>query len=224
MFLYHHDFDFPVVLTAVIWFGLFYCCLKFEGEQSDEPSSGGAAPRIRHQNPHSLPQRLQPFVIPLEPRRQVPGNAAPAIRPEQPESTSARPPLTEIIIDIPEHYDYDNNKNTECAICLESLGSYSSTAVLPGCHHSFHPDCIAVWLAIHRTCPLCRLPAAAAVNRGGKDRGCALCRAFYVPETASPGRPSRRTWDDLPMCGHSFHSNCLDAWLRYSQTCPICNT
>ncbi|KAG6395124.1 hypothetical protein SASPL_145716 [Salvia splendens] len=26
----------------------------------------------------------------------------------------------------------------------------------------------------------------------------------------------------LPDCGHSFHSRCIDVWLRSHSTCPLC--
>ncbi|XP_066332445.1 RING-H2 finger protein ATL56-like [Miscanthus floridulus] len=28
----------------------------------------------------------------------------------------------------------------------------------------------------------------------------------------------------LPRCGHRFHADCLDSWLRKSRRCPVCRT
>ena len=28
----------------------------------------------------------------------------------------------------------------------------------------------------------------------------------------------------LPRCGHRFHAECLDSWLRKSRRCPVCRT
>ncbi|KAL3530358.1 hypothetical protein ACH5RR_009680 [Cinchona calisaya] len=49
----------------------------------------------------------------------------------------------------------------ECAICCsEAKQDVPSLpcmwSVLEGCQHWFHSDCIKMWLAINRTCPLCR--------------------------------------------------------------------
>ncbi|GJN33684.1 hypothetical protein PR202_gb22305 [Eleusine coracana subsp. coracana] len=42
---------------------------------------------------------------------------------------------------------------------------------------------------------------------------CRVCLARFEPESAV---------DKLP-CGHLFHSDCLETWLRYDRaTCPLC--
>ncbi|GAQ79628.1 Zinc finger RING-type domain containing protein [Klebsormidium nitens] len=46
--------------------------------------------------------------------------------------------------------------NDECPICLREFGDDEKVRQLPACRHSFHPECIAEWVAKHNTCPLCR--------------------------------------------------------------------
>lgn len=42
---------------------------------------------------------------------------------------------------------------------------------------------------------------------------CPVCLA-----QVEPGEKLRR----LPRCAHSFHADCVDAWLRAHSTCPMC--
>ncbi|KAJ7528733.1 hypothetical protein O6H91_15G016500 [Diphasiastrum complanatum] len=44
----------------------------------------------------------------------------------------------------------------ECAVCLTEFQDNENIRMLPKCGHSFHPDCIDMWLFSHTTCPLCR--------------------------------------------------------------------
>lgn len=46
-----------------------------------------------------------------------------------------------------------------------------------------------------------------------EDATCAVCLGEYED------RDSLRI---LPQCGHAFHVNCIDAWLRHHPTCPVC--
>eukprot|EP00252_Welwitschia_mirabilis_P015219 TRINITY_DN33475_c0_g1_i1.p1 TRINITY_DN33475_c0_g1~~TRINITY_DN33475_c0_g1_i1.p1 ORF type:complete len:391 (-),score=15.13 TRINITY_DN33475_c0_g1_i1:561-1733(-) len=51
----------------------------------------------------------------------------------------------------------------ECAVCLSEFEEDETLRLLPRCGHSFHTECIDIWLSSHTTCPLCRrslLPAA----------------------------------------------------------------
>ncbi|KAI5666780.1 hypothetical protein M9H77_16633 [Catharanthus roseus] len=49
-------------------------------------------------------------------------------------------------------------RGDECSICLSYSRDDKSCrwSVLPKCNHRFHTDCITVWLAGNKTCPLCR--------------------------------------------------------------------
>ncbi|KAK6946195.1 Zinc finger, RING-type [Dillenia turbinata] len=44
----------------------------------------------------------------------------------------------------------------ECAVCLLEFVDGEHVRTLPICFHSFHVDCIDVWLRSHANCPLCR--------------------------------------------------------------------
>lgn len=47
----------------------------------------------------------------------------------------------------------------ECAVCLSELEENEKGRFLPNCRHSFHLECIDMWLLSHSTCPLCRIDA-----------------------------------------------------------------
>lgn len=51
------------------------------------------------------------------------------------------------------------------------------------------------------------------VGRGDEAADCAVC----ITELA-PGETARV----LPRCGHAFHVDCVDMWLRSHSTCPLC--
>lgn len=43
-----------------------------------------------------------------------------------------------------------------CVICHETMESYHTVVKPDTCAHMFHAICINVWLARHRSCPICR--------------------------------------------------------------------
>ncbi|KAK3163322.1 hypothetical protein QOZ80_1AG0002110 [Eleusine coracana subsp. coracana] len=57
------------------------------------------------------------------------------------------------------------------------------------------------------------LPTFAYEEEGGEDEECAVCLG-----QVEAGEKVRR----LPKCAHSFHADCVDAWLRAHTTCPMC--
>ncbi|XVE59007.1 hypothetical protein DITRI_Ditri05aG0009700 [Diplodiscus trichospermus] len=46
----------------------------------------------------------------------------------------------------------------ECVICLSPFEDNDVGRNLPKCGHSFHVDCIDMWLQSHSNCPICRAP------------------------------------------------------------------
>ncbi|GLJ39552.1 hypothetical protein SUGI_0808150 [Cryptomeria japonica] len=47
-------------------------------------------------------------------------------------------------------------KCTACAVCLADFKEREMLRLLPKCSHTFHPECIDMWLFSHTTCPVCR--------------------------------------------------------------------
>ena len=46
-----------------------------------------------------------------------------------------------------------------CAVCLSEFEEGEELRTLPECLHSFHVQCIDMWLFSHATCPICRANA-----------------------------------------------------------------
>lgn len=81
-----------------------------------------------------------------------------------------------------------------CAVCLLEFEENDYVRTLPLCSHSFHVDCIDVWLLSHASCPLCRagiLPPtrspfvpmmAARIRPSSLDEGMMLEHMFLVPQ------------------------------------------
>ena len=49
-----------------------------------------------------------------------------------------------------------SDPETVCAICRESFEPCHTVVQPTNCSHQFHAICIHIWLARHRSCPLCR--------------------------------------------------------------------
>lgn len=50
----------------------------------------------------------------------------------------------------------------DCAVCLDKFKAGERCRLLPSCNHSFHAECVDLWLLRTPICPICRAAAAAA--------------------------------------------------------------
>ncbi|KAH7287668.1 hypothetical protein KP509_32G068600 [Ceratopteris richardii] len=91
------------------------------------------------------------------------------------------------------------DKCVDCSICLESIHNQdnpSSTATQLPCRHLFHRDCIAVWLSVSNTCPMCRRQLEEE-EKSSESFVCVLGKATLSPQgcqnvhsaTLSPSPP-----------------------------------
>ncbi|XP_073047710.1 E3 ubiquitin-protein ligase ATL23-like [Primulina eburnea] len=46
---------------------------------------------------------------------------------------------------------------SDCAVCLDEIGSEQPVKLIPGCNHGFHAECIDIWLSKNSACPICRV-------------------------------------------------------------------
>lgn len=58
---------------------------------------------------------------------------------------------------------------TVCAVCTEEIAVADPVVRLP-CAHWYHAGCIAPWLGIRSTCPMCRAELPAREEAGGVGR------------------------------------------------------
>ena len=49
-----------------------------------------------------------------------------------------------------------SDETITCVICHEAMEPYHQVVKPKNCDHKFHAICINIWLAHHRSCPLCR--------------------------------------------------------------------
>ncbi|CAL5188383.1 unnamed protein product [Lathyrus oleraceus] len=56
--------------------------------------------------------------------------------------------------------DVSDEERDTCAVCLGDFEEGEELRTMPECLHSFHVQCIDMWLHSHSSCPICRASAA----------------------------------------------------------------
>lgn len=57
----------------------------------------------------------------------------------------------------------------DCAVCLENFMAGDKCRLLPVCSHSFHAECIDLWLLEAPICPVCRSSADLLMTGPGEE-------------------------------------------------------
>ena len=109
--------------------------------------------------------------------------------------------------------------NSECAVCISEFQENEQGRILPLCGHSFHTECIDMWLYSHSTCPLCRaLVVVAEVSPSSSTQ-----TVLVVHEQPHDVRPEEEDSHgiDLPTTSFAFWASPLDPdRLALPQTVP----
>lgn len=66
--------------------------------------------------------------------------------------------------------DEPNDPGVECSICLTALEEEEMARLLPNCKHTFHAECIDMWLHSNSTCPVCRSGAEPKATKENGDQ------------------------------------------------------
>lgn len=78
--------------------------------------------------------------------------------------------------------------NTDCTICIDGLKVGEVIVSLP-CKHSFHEECVVLWLKQHNTCPVCR----ASIEQSAHNRAMAEQQQQRENEGQNQRRRGRRS-------------------------------
>ena len=65
----------------------------------------------------------------------------------------------------------DKYHTIECSICMEKFLEGDQIRELPGCGHIFHAECVAEWLKLQTSCPVCRRNIAETLDDQEKRQG-----------------------------------------------------
>lgn len=86
----------------------------------------------------------------------------------------------------------DDTATRVCTVCLLEFADGDELCTLPLCAHSFHMDCVDVWLRAHASCSLCRNAIALP------SPVCAACTCARASMTSSSSTPSRNHSTSMP--------------------------
>lgn len=102
-------------------------------------------------------------------------------------------------------------KSYRCLVCENNIDKSFSQISL-GCGHKYHYNCFMLMMEDKNgfifnrgKCFQCNYDI---INEMSKE--CSICHESLIEDIHKT------------ECGHSYHKNCLDSWIKKSKTCPLC--
>lgn len=86
-------------------------------------------------------------------------------------------------------------------MCLGDYQADDRLQQIPVCGHTFHMDCIDLWLATHSTCPLCRQSLLTPAKASSETPHTSAETSDRTSAEESGDETSRRSGSDCPKVG-----------------------
>ncbi|XP_037428362.1 transcriptional repressor NF-X1-like [Triticum dicoccoides] len=139
-----------------------------------------------------------------------------------------------------------------CPVCLEPLRAGSGDIrAAHACGHVFHSRCIERWVRRRGSCPVCRCTVRFNPNSTynltsmSTSNPTTNTNPTYIPTSIPTPTPTPNSTSNsgpvgecpvcleplsvgggdmkaAHVCGHVFHSRCIERWLRHRNSCPVC--
>ncbi|KAI3950489.1 hypothetical protein MKW92_017561 [Papaver armeniacum] len=102
--------------------------------------------------------------------------------------------------------DYHTDHTIECSVCISSLEDEEIARILPNCNHTFHAECIDMWLVTHSTCPICRMEAEPVVQQVEQEQTGSVP---VLPVTTPTAPPENLTNPTTVSCSEGASDNTM---------------
>ncbi|KAJ4917144.1 RING-H2 finger protein ATL58 [Raphanus sativus] len=79
--------------------------------------------------------------------------------------------------------------DSQCSVCLGDYQADDKLQQIPACGHTFHMDCIDLWLTSHTTCPLCRLTLIPTQSHQSQEEDPPVLPSLGTPDGGVSSEP-----------------------------------
>ncbi|MED6187164.1 hypothetical protein PIB30_073917, partial [Stylosanthes scabra] len=102
------------------------------------------------------------------------------------------------------HYKNCDESSSKCSVCLNEFQQNEKLRAIPNCNHTFHIDCIDIWLQNNDNCPLCRTKIS--LLSGRIDVAAGEIKAAGGPTTSPQDQISQVENENRVVSGYDLDS------------------